>query len=159
VTGVYRSKKLSLYMLVLGNRIFTSGAPLNVLVADSSERWREQVERLFDRIPEIRILAFESNGADAIKQTSDFKPDLLLTGMFLPDLNGIAVARCIQNLGIITRVLIVCTETDPEIIDYALSHGASGFVYKLDFGYEIIRAIDAVLLGESYVSTGIRRSS
>jgi DNA-binding NarL/FixJ family response regulator len=146
-------------MLVLGKRIFTSGVPLNVLVADASERWREQVERFFDWVPEIRILAFESSGADAIKQASNFKPDLLLTGMFLPDLNGIAVARCIQNLEIITRVLIVSTETDPEIIECALSHGASGFIYKLDFADEITAAMSAVLLGESYVSARVRRHS
>jgi DNA-binding NarL/FixJ family response regulator len=146
-------------MLVLGTRIFTSGAPLRVLVADGSERWREQVERLFDRVPEIRILAFESSGADAIKQASNLKPDLLLTSMFLPDLNGIAVAQCIKNLEIITRVLIVSTETDPEIIECALCHGASGFIYKLEFADEITSAMSAVLLGESYVSARVRRHS
>src|SRR4051812_1707765 len=146
-------------MFVLGPRVFTAGAPLNVLVADSSERWRERVERLFDRVPEIRVLAFESSGSDAIKQASDFKPDLLLTGMFLSDLNGIAVARCIQNLGIITRVLIVSTETDNEVIEYALGHGASGFIYKLDFDDEVIPAMSAVMLGELYVSTSVRRLS
>ena len=159
MTRIHRSKKLFLHMLALGKRIFTSGSPLNVLVAESSERWREEVERVFDRVPEIRILAFVSSGSDAIKQASDFKPDFLLTGMFLPDLNGIAVAQCIRNLGICTRVLIGSTETDDEIIEYALCHGASGFIYKLDFADEIIAAMSAVLLGGSYVSTGVRRRS
>jgi DNA-binding NarL/FixJ family response regulator len=74
----------------------------------------------------------------------------------LPGLNGIEVARRIQQLCPESRILFVSQEISEDVVEEALSTGALGYLLKADAGSELLAAVKSVLLGKKYVSKTIR---
>lgn len=85
----------------------------------------------------------------------EFKLDLVLLDIGLPKLNGIDVARKIWELAPQTRILFVSQEASADVVREALSTGAFGYVAKTEAGRELVTAINAVLRGEKFVSSGL----
>lgn len=144
-------------MAVISDPEASSFSPVKVLVADSSEAWRSCVAVLFAEHPEIRLLGFETNGIDALKQTRELSPDFLLIDTSMPGMNGIEVAKSVRGTNELrTKVMIVSMNRNRDVISCALSNGAFGYIHKFDFAAEFMTAISAALRNSIYVSTEIQ---
>jgi DNA-binding NarL/FixJ family response regulator len=78
---------------------------------------------------------------------------LILLDIGLPRLNGIEAAQRIRRLSSKSKILFVSQESSADIVQYALSLGACGYVVKVDAGRELLAAVDAVLRGEQFVGS------
>jgi DNA-binding NarL/FixJ family response regulator len=96
-----------------------------------------------------------SDGLEAIQKADAVKPDLILFDLGLPKLNGIEAARRVRNLPSAARILFVSQESSPDIVQEALGTDAQGYVHKLRASSELMPAIDAVLNGKNFVSSGL----
>ena len=70
----------------------------------------------------------------------------------LPKLNGIEAARQIRSVSPDSKILFLTGNDDPEVARAALDTGATGYVAKSDAAVELLKAVEAVLLGKQYVS-------
>jgi len=95
------------------------------------------------------------DGEEAIELSQEFELDLVLLDIGLPKLNGIEVARRIQELAPRTKILFVSQESSADVVRGALAAGACGYVVKTDAGSELVIAINAVLRGERFVSSAV----
>jgi len=87
--------------------------------------------------------------------SQEFNLDLVLLDLGLPKLNGIDVARRIRELAPQTKILFVSQESSADVVGEALATGARGYVVKTDTGSELVTAINAVLRGARFVSSGV----
>ena len=74
-----------------------------------------------------------------------------------PKLNGSEAARRIRELSPQSKILLVSQGSSAEVVQEALSTSADGYVVKTDAGRELLTAVDAVLRGETFVSSGVAR--
>jgi DNA-binding NarL/FixJ family response regulator len=82
-------------------------------------------------------------------------PDIILSDIGLPTLNGIKAAQQIRALSPQCKIIFVTQESDPDIVQEALNVGAAGYVVKTTAATDLPAALDAVLGGGQFVSGGL----
>jgi DNA-binding NarL/FixJ family response regulator len=130
-----------------------SAPAVRVLVVEDFEPFRRFVCTTLSMRPHLQIIAEASDGLEAVRQAEELQPELILMDIGLPNLNGIHAARQIRTLSPHSSIIFVTQESDPFVVQEALSLGASGYVAKTMAGRDLIAAVDAVLDGRSFVSS------
>ena len=129
--------------------------PIYVLVVEDHEPFRRFVVALLQERPELQILAEVGNGLEAVQKVQELDPDLVLLDIGLPVLNGIEAAQRIHSASPKSKILFVSQETSADIVQAALGVGAQGYVVKIDAGRELVKAVDAAVRGETFLSTSV----
>jgi DNA-binding NarL/FixJ family response regulator len=108
-------------------------------------------------MPHTRVVE-ASDGLEAVQIALELTPDLVLLDIGLPYLNGIEVAHRLCKTVPDAKVIFLSQETDEEVVRAALSNGAKGYVVKIDAESELLPAMEAVLRGETFVSSRVSDS-
>jgi nitrogen-specific signal transduction histidine kinase/CheY-like chemotaxis protein len=130
---------------------------LTVLIADDGETFRHAVASILSELPELKHLAEAADGAEAIKMSAELIPDLILLDVGLPIVNGVEAAAKIRIVAPNAKLLFLTQHDSPGFVEAALRVGALGYVLKVDVGRELLQAAMAVVRGEQYLSSGVRR--
>ena len=128
---------------------------IRILVADDYEGWRRQACLLLQVRPELPIICEASDGLEAVQKAEQLRPDLILLDIGLPKLNGLEAARRIRKLAPESKILFLSQESSGDVVQEALSLGALGYVVKAHAGTELLAAVQAVLQGKQFVSSGL----
>jgi DNA-binding NarL/FixJ family response regulator len=129
---------------------------VRVLVVEDDDAWRKFVLSAVQQSPGVRVVSQVADGVQALRTVERLRPDLVMLDIGLPGLNGIEVARRIQQLCPESRILFVSQETSEDVVEEALSTGALGYLLKADAGSELLAAVNSVLLGKKYMSRSVR---
>jgi DNA-binding NarL/FixJ family response regulator len=127
--------------------------PIRILVADGFAPWRQFVRSVLKGHAELKLVGEAADGLEAVQKARELKPDLILLGIDLLDLNGIEVAKQICQVVPGTKILFLTINNEADVAHAALNTGAQGYVLKADVGSELWPAIEAVLQGKQYVSS------
>jgi DNA-binding NarL/FixJ family response regulator len=101
---------------------------------------------------EFQVIGEASDGLEAVERAAQSQPDLILLDIGLPRLNGIEAAGRISAVSPASKVLFLSQNSDPEVVEAALSDGARGYVLKSQAGCELLLAMTAALRNERFVS-------
>ena len=126
-----------------------------VLVVDDYEPFRRFVCATLEARPELQVIGEASDGLQAVQKAEESQPDLILLDIGLPKLNGIEAAHRISRLVPAAKILFVSQENDSDVVAAALSNGAKGYVRKLDANRELLPAVESILRGKDFISTGV----
>ncbi len=126
--------------------------PFTILVVDDFQPLRRFVCSTLEQRAEFRVIGQAADGMEAIQKAVELQPDLILLDLSLPKLNGLAAARQIRQLSPRSKILFLSEHASKEILEEALSMGASGYLVKSDAGQELFAALQAVIEGEQFVS-------
>ena len=130
-------------------------ALVRILLVDDFEPWRHSVRSMLKRHPHLRLVGEVADGVEAVQEASKLHPDLILLDIGLPGLNGIEAAKQILQVVSGTKILFLTLNDDPDLVRAALDTGAKGYVLKRDAGSELGPAIEAVLQGKQFISSGL----
>jgi DNA-binding NarL/FixJ family response regulator len=129
---------------------------IRVLLVDDFEDWRRQIHSLLQARPAWHVIAEASDGSEAVQKAEDLKPDLIVLDIGLPKLSGIEAAWKILQLSPNSKIVFLSLNKDLEVVRTALRTGALGYVLKTDARRELLPAVDAVLRGKQFVSSGLK---
>jgi DNA-binding NarL/FixJ family response regulator len=133
-------------------------AMTRVVLADDHDVVRQGLKRLLNRAPEIEVVGEASDGLQAIQSVKELQPDVLLLDIEMPFMDGIEVARHLQELDIHVCILILSAYDDREYIRALLDIGVSGYLVKGEAPGKIIEAIRGIAQGQKgWVSPQIRK--
>ena len=107
------------------------------MVVDDNALVRETLSKIFTRERDFDVCADAENGRDAIKKAQQLHPDLIVTDLSMPVMNGIEEARLLKKLMPDVPVIIYSAYTDPFIEHEARSAGAAAVISK----YEAVAAL------------------
>lgn len=127
------------------------GNHVGILVVDDCQPFRHVVCSLLHKNPLLEILAESDDGLEAIQHAQRLPPDLVLLDIGLPRLNGIEAARRIRELAPDSKILFLTQETDPEIIQEAVSLGALSYVVKSKAESELRNQSSCLVSNSSFV--------
>jgi DNA-binding NarL/FixJ family response regulator len=125
-----------------------------VLVVDDFAPWRRMVRLTLSDKTNIQIVAEAENGMAAIQKALEFKPDVAILDIGLPDLSGIEVAREISASLPGIRILFLTENNAPEVVQEAINTGALGFVLKSSAARDLAPAMEAILQDTHFISLG-----
>jgi len=127
-------------------------SPVRILLVEDFEPFRNLIRILLEGKSGLQIIAEVADGQEAVHKAAELKPGLILLDIGLPSLNGIAAARRIRERSPDSKILFVTQESSPEVVQEALSLGASGYVVKTRVASDLLLAVEVVLQGGSFVS-------
>jgi DNA-binding NarL/FixJ family response regulator len=115
----------------------------------------EQLRALLE--PEFEVVATVNDGDALLQAAETMKPDVIVTDIMMPRLNGIVAAAEIMRRDPASRIVIVTIYGDRETTRAGLAAGALGYVLKADAAEALPLAVRAALQGERHVSDSLRR--
>ena len=128
---------------------------IHALVVDDFEPFRRFVCSTLGRRPGLQVVGEASDGLEAVQKAEKLKPDLILLDVGLPTLNGIEASHRISRVVPDSKILFVSQNNDVDVLRAVLGNSARGYVLKADANRELLPAVEAVLRGERFVSTGV----
>jgi len=132
-------------------------AVVRILVVDDYEPFRRFLCGALQARADLQIIGEVADGLQAVQKSEELQPDLILLDIGLPTLNGIEVAHRVSRLVPHAAVLFISQTNDADVVAAALSNGAKGYVRKQNAKTELLPAIEAVLRGDHFVSSGLGR--
>jgi DNA-binding NarL/FixJ family response regulator len=133
------------------------GRPCRILVVDDHAQWRQLTCSILATRSDLKVVAEVDDGLEAVRKALQLKPDLILLDIGLPNLSGIEAAAQISKAVPETAILFLTQNKDADMAQAVLKNGAKGYVLKTDADRELILAIDAVLEGKQFLSSGLKR--
>jgi DNA-binding NarL/FixJ family response regulator len=127
---------------------------IRVLLADDQELVRTGLSLILNSLEGIEVVGQAVDGADAIRQARELRPDVCLFDIRMPGINGIEATRVLAGPGVeqpLAVVIITTFDLDEYVFD-ALRAGAKGFLLK-DAGPALLaEAIRAAARGDALVA-------
>ena len=115
--------------------------PIKVLLADDSEIMREAIKKLLEDEPRIHIVGEASSFPAAMQLVADFKPEILLLDLHLPQKRDLLPALVRSQLNCIEYTLAISFANDEEAKSLAASYGAVALLDKMRLYTELLPAI------------------
>ena len=126
-----------------------------MLLADDHAVLRDGMRLILEAQYDIKVIADAANGRDLVSQVVQLCPDVVITDIAMPELNGIEATRQIREVCSSTQIVILSIYSNKEHIFQALQAGARGYLLKDSAGIEVVNAIRAVHAGQCYLSRKI----
>ncbi len=128
---------------------------IRVVLADDHALVRRGVRAWLEDSGGIEIVAEAADGDTALALVATHQPDVLITDIEMPGLNGIELTKHVVREFPATKVLILSIHSQKEYATKALASGARGYLLKDSGEAECSAAVRTVFRGESYLSPAI----
>ena len=112
---------------------------------------------MIENLAEIEIVGQASNGREALQLVEKIQPDVLVTDISMPEMNGFEATLQVTKAFPKVRVLILSMHTSEEYVFQALRSGATGYLLKDAEVQEVEVAIRAVAGGATYVTPSVSK--
>jgi DNA-binding NarL/FixJ family response regulator len=131
---------------------------ITVLLADDHRLVKEGFRLLLQTQPDITVVGEAGTGRDAVRQSLNLKPDVVLMDIAMPELNGIEATQQICEARPTTKVIVLSMYSTSQHIFRAIKAGARGYILKESAGDDVISAVRAVYRGQVFLCKEISES-
>ena len=128
-----------------------------VIIVEDDPDVRERLSQLIADHENLELLASVGTMKDGLSALENFKPDILLTDLGLPDGSGIEIIQAIGTLRLDCEAMVISGFQDENIVFRALAAGAKAYILKHDDSTKITDAILAMMKGGAPISPVIAR--
>ena len=125
---------------------------VKILLVEDHTLVRSGIRSLLESWPDVQVVADVGDGRSAIEICREIHPDVVLTDVEMPSLNGIETTRQIHALLPDVKIIMLSMHGDPQYVLESLKAGASGYVLKDAAFGDLQTAIQSVMSGRRYMS-------
>jgi two-component system, NarL family, response regulator LiaR len=125
---------------------------IRVLIVDDHNVVREGLRMFLARDPDLEVVGEAADGAQALEQARQLRPEVVVMDLLLPVLDGLAATRAIRSELPETEVLALTSVLEPRSVVEAIEAGAIGYLLKDTQAAELRRAIKAAAAGQVHLS-------
>ena len=128
---------------------------IRILLADDHAVVRQGFKMILSAQPDMEIVGEAGNGREAVTLAEQFKPDVVVMDVAMPELNGIEATRRLALSAPHTRVVALSMHKDSVYVREILRAGARGYLLKDSVAADLVHAVRAVASGEGYLSPAV----
>lgn len=125
-------------------------APIKLIIADDHELMRDGFRVMASRLQELEVIGEAENGEELVELTKELQPDIVITDIVMPKMDGIKATRKIKAAFPHIGVIALSMFDDENLIIDMLEAGAKGYLIKNAHKNEIIEAVKTVYLEKAY---------
>ncbi|SIS21550.1 response regulator transcription factor [Williamsia sterculiae] len=127
-----------------------------VVVADDQGIIRESVAAMLDLQSDISVVATASNGIELVAAVAEHRPDVVLTDLRMPEMDGAEATRRLLTDDPDLPVVVLTTFDDDTSVFAALDAGARGYLTKDAGRHELVAAVRAAASGQSVLDPTVQ---
>jgi DNA-binding NarL/FixJ family response regulator len=124
--------------------------PIRILLADDHEIFRDGFRVMLKKQKDFALIAEAANGAELIDTALQSKPDVIVTDIKMPVMDGIEATKKLQDLLPEVSIIALSMFEDEHLIVDMLDAGAKGYLLKNANKEEVFEAIKTVVMGGTY---------
>ena len=124
---------------------------LRILLVDDHAVVRSGLRMLLESEDDLEVVGEAGGMRDAVFETRELKPDVILMDMVMPGGSGIEATEAVLKEHPEAKVLVLSMQDDPSYVREAFAAGASGYVLKEAADSEVVAAVRQVAGGAHYV--------
>lgn len=128
---------------------------LRILLVDDHEVVRLGIKALLARHSQFQVVAEASTAEEAVQQAIHYQPDVVIMDIRLPGKSGIEATQEITQKLPGTKVIMLTSFAEDDLLFDAIIAGASGYVLKQIGSGELVRALEMVGRGESLLDPAV----
>ena len=133
------------------------GRAARIVIADDHEMVRRGLVATLADVARWTVVAQADNGRAAAELVATHQPDIAILDLSMPELNGLDATRRILAARPETCVLILTAHESEQLVREVLAAGARGYVLKSDAGRILVRAVEALLEGQTFFTSKVAR--
>lgn len=122
-----------------------------IVIIDDHQLFREGVKRILDFEKTFEVVAEGDDGSDAITLVEEYKPDVIIMDINMPNINGVEATRQLIERYPDSKVIILSIHDDENYVSHALKTGASGYLLKEMDADALVDAVKVVADGGAYL--------
>ncbi len=108
--------------------------------------------RTLEREKTFTIIAQAGDGAEAMRLITEMHPDIAVLDISMPVMDGLEVARRVQQEALLTELVLLTMYKDPEYFSAAMDLGVRGYIVKESVTNDLLSCLKAVTAGQYYIS-------
>jgi DNA-binding NarL/FixJ family response regulator len=135
----------------------TEHAPLRLLVVDDQPLIRRGLAMMLSVEPDIEVVGQAADGREAIDLALACRPDVIVMDLEMPRVSGVVATREITAALPATRVVVLTTFDQDDLVFEAIRAGAQAYLLKDATEDEVLETVRAVHRGESRMSPPVAR--
>jgi DNA-binding NarL/FixJ family response regulator len=128
---------------------------ISILIVDSQAVSRAGLHHLLESYTGLRIVGKAADGVQAVSETLELGPQVVLMDTHLPEGQSLEALRQIKQLNLGTKVLLLATQDREEYLYETLRAGADGYILKDIAPDELVEAIHRVARGDMFIQPQI----
>lgn len=132
----------------------TDATTVSIVLADDHEYLREGMKTVLKKMKHVSLLAEAPNGKQLLEMVNKHRPDVVITDIKMPEMDGIMVTRSIRKAFPWIKVIALSSYDEEELITDMIDAGADGYLLKNSSRQEMSEAITSVMMGKSYYCKG-----
>ena len=126
-----------------------------ILLADDQALFREGLRMLLAAQPDFDVVGEAANGEEALHLAAALRPHIVLMDMRMPVLDGVEATRLLHQRQPDSRVIVLTTFDDDELVFAGLAAGAVGYLLKAVSSPQLLEAIRTVARGGSILEPSV----
>lgn len=126
-----------------------------LILVDDHEVVRLGLKSLLERHAQFDIIGEASTAREAIELVNQLQPDVVMMDIRLPGMSGIEACEEITRKYPNTKVIMLTSYAEDEMLFSAIRAGASGYVLKQIGSEDLVRALDAISRGEAMLDPAV----
>jgi DNA-binding NarL/FixJ family response regulator len=123
-----------------------------ILIADDHPIFRKGLRQVIETEAGLQVVAEADDGAKALEQLRQLRPDIAVLDIHMPNLSGFEVARTIYDEGLAVEVIFLTMHKAEDLFNAAMDIGVKGYVLKDSAVTDIVGSIRAILDGQPFIS-------
>ncbi len=131
------------------------GKTLRILLIDDHPVVLKGIRSMLSENPELEIVGEASSGEEALEKLTQLEPDIVLTDILMPGMNGIEITRRVKRARPETIVILLTMYDSNVYVMEGLRAGAAGYLVKNSSPEFLLHAIETAVKGGSIVKTDL----
>jgi DNA-binding NarL/FixJ family response regulator len=132
-----------------------SEGPIRVVLIDDHTVLRDGLKLLLSLEPDLQVVGESASGLGGIRTAVELHPDVVVTDVGLPDVDGVEVTRRLREQLPESRVLVLTVHDEDTYVFTLIQAGASGYLLKNAAGNDLVHAIRTVASGKPWLQPEI----
>jgi DNA-binding NarL/FixJ family response regulator len=128
---------------------------VRIVLADDHDLVRSGIKALLSMIDGVDVVAEARDGAELIQLVDSLQPDIVMTDISMPRMDGIAAISQIHARHPQVRLLVLSMYDTVDFVKRAVANGACGYLMKDSPPFELEQAVRSVMATGSYFSPAI----